>query len=320
MARPTVRVLALLELLQSRGLVAADELARRLEVDTRTVRRYATALRELDIPVESVRGRYGGYRLAPSYRLPPLMLTDDEAVAVAVALATGGPPDADRALLKLHRLLPPALRARVATLAGATSVTAVGPVALPPDPEIALTLWDAVQAGRRVRIDHTRGGRRPGPPTTRDVDPYGLVVHARRWYLVGHDHLRDAVRIYRADRITAVALLPHSVAVPAGFDPAAHVLRSLTLDAWTHRTVVWLDTDVATARQRLPLTIGDLTTDPTGGSVLTSGVEDLSGMARLLCGLPWPFVVREPAALTEALTAHVADLTKLVHASVGTAP
>jgi predicted DNA-binding transcriptional regulator YafY len=315
-SRPATRVLALLEVLQDRGLVPAAELADRLEIDARTVRRYATALRELGIPVESTRGRYGGYRLAPGYRLPPLMLSDDEAVAVAVALAAAGereelgePSSTDRALIKLNRMLPPALRARVNALASATAVVADRRFAATPEPELALTLAAAVRARRQVRIEHIRPD---GQRTTRDVDPYGLVVHRRRWYLVGHDHLREAVRTYRVDRIASAAELPRRFTAPDGFDPVAHVMHTLTLGAWTHRTEVWLDTDADTARGFLPPTFGELHPDPDGGVLLVSGAEDIQRMARMLTNLPWRFTVRQPAALTEALEAHVTALAEAV--------
>lgn len=297
--------------------MSADELSRRLEVDARAVRRYITALRELDIPIESVRGRYGGYRLARGVRLPPLMLADEEAVAVAVALATaserrdaGEPSPADRTLVKLNRLLPVALRERVNALVAATSITAAG--SLTPEPELALTLAAAVGSRHTVRIEHTRG--------LRDVDPYGLVVHARHWYLVGHDHLRAAIRMFRLDRISGAAELPGLFTPPDGFDPVAHVLHALTLGAWTHRTEVWLDTDLASARTRLPATFGELRPCPEGGVLLVSGAEDLPAMARILTGLPWRFTIRTPPALAAALAAHVAELTEAITRSRRTQP
>lgn len=307
-SRPATRVLALLELLQDRGLVSADELARRLDVDARAVRRYITALRDMDIPVESVRGRYGGYRLARGVRLPPLMLADDEAVAVAVALATGKqheqagePGSTDRALVKLNRVLPAPLRRRVTALIAATSATA-GP--LTPEPHLTLTLAAAVHARHTVRIEHTRGAR--------EVDPYGLVVHARRWYLVGHDHLRAAIRMYRLDRISDATELSGTFTPPDGFDPVTHVLDMLTLGAWTHRTEVWLDTDLDIARDHLPATFGDLHACRDGGVLLVGGAENLPAMARILTGLPWPFTVRNPPALVAALAEHVTALTLAV--------
>lgn len=319
MSRPATRVLALLEVLQDRGLVPAAELADRLGVDARSVRRYATALRELGIPVESVRGRYGGYRLAPGYRLPPLMLGDDEAVATAVALAAAGerdavgePSAADRALVKLTRVLPAPLRHRVNALVSATERLAQRPAVPVPDPEVALTLAAAVRSRTRVRIDHTRPG---GEPTTRELDPYGLVVHNRRWYLVGRDHLRGEVRTFRVDRIAAAAGLHRRFTPPDGFDPVAHVRHGLSIGAWRHRTEVWLDTDAATARRQLPPTVGEVHPLADRGVVLVSGVNDLGGMARLLAGLPWTFTVLRPPALAGEVEAHVARLAASVERS-----
>lgn len=314
MSRPATRVLALLEILQDRGLVTAAELADRLEVDARSVRRYVTALHDLGIPVRSVRGRYGGYRLAPGYRLPPLMLGDDEAVAVAVALSAAGegrdaasPSAVDRALVKLTRVLPGPLRERVNAVLSATGVLDPARRPVVSDPEVVLTLAAAVRAHRRVRIDHIRPD---GERTTRDVDPYGLVVHAGRWYLVAHDHLRDGLRTFRVDRIGSVAELPRRFTPPAGLDAVAHVRHSLTLGAWTHRTEVWLDTDAEGARRRLPTTAGEIHPDPAGGVVLVSGVEDLAGMAQMLASLPWGFEVRRPPELVAALDTHVANLAE----------
>jgi predicted DNA-binding transcriptional regulator YafY len=316
-SRPATRVLELLEVLQDRGVVPADELARRLGVDARAIRRYVTALRELDIPIESVRGRYGGYRLARGVRLPPLMLAEDEAVAMTVALATAGeragagaPSPAERTLVKLSRVLPVAVRERVDALLASTSVTAADTRS--PEPEVALTLAAAVRARRTVRIAHTRG--------LRDVDPYGLVVHARRWYLVGHDHLRDEVRMFRLDRISRAAELPGRFTPPDGFDPVAHVLHALTLGAWAHRSEVWLDTDLDSARARLPVTFGELRPCTEGGVLLVSGVQDLPAMARILTGLPWPFTIRTPPALVAALDAHVQALNQAVTRSYGVRP
>ncbi|HEX6417673.1 MAG TPA: YafY family protein [Acidimicrobiales bacterium] len=331
MSRPATRVLTLLEVLQDRGLVAAAELARRLEVEPRSVRRYVAALRELGIPVESVRGRYGGYRLARGYRLPPLMLGDDEAVATAVALAAAGeredtpegeaagvragvgePSPTDRALVKLVRVLPAPLRHRVDALVATTGRVADRPAVTVPDPEVALTLAAAVRSRTRVRIDHARPG---GEAAGREVDPYGLVVHNRRWYLVGHDHLRDGLRTFRLDRIAAAAEVHRRFTPPEGFDPVAHVRHALNVAVWRHRTEVWLDADAAAVRRRLPATVGEVHPHPGGGSVLVSGADDLAGMARLLAGLPWPFTVLRPAALAGEVEAHVTRLAAAVERS-----
>ena len=274
------------------------------------MRRYVTSLQELGIPVESLRGRYGGYRLARGYRLPPLMFTDDEAVAVAVTLATssaqsvmGEPSAADRALAKLSRVLPGPLQGRVDTLLGAVdglTGQSTGPTL---DADTTLTLAAAVRARRRVRICYAA---RQGEVTTREVDAYALVVQARRWYLVGHDRLRDALRTFRVDRITSATQLREGFVPPGGFDAVAHVRQQLAFDAWTHRAVVWLDTDVESARRLVP---GEVVPDG-GGALVECGLEDLDAMARLLSGLPWDFVVRAPDALLEALDRHLDRLQR----------
>jgi predicted DNA-binding transcriptional regulator YafY len=158
-----------------------------------------------------------------------------------------------------------------------------------------LALSAAARDDQLVRIDHTRGD---GAPTARVVDPYGLVIHARRWYLVGHDHLRDGIRTFRVDRISRATALSRRFRRPDDVDPVARVRQNLTLDAWTHRTEVWLDTDIETARGRLPDTFGMLQPCPEGGVLLVSGVNDLTGMAQALSGLPWRFEIRAPTALT----------------------
>ncbi|MGI8880176.1 MAG: helix-turn-helix transcriptional regulator [Jatrophihabitans sp.] len=310
----TTQVLALLEVLQDRGLVSADELADRLEVQPRTVRRQIAALRELGIVVESVRGRYGGYRLTRGPRLPPVMLADDEAVAVALALAVAGdataagvPSAADRALVKLTRLLPANLRERVTAMSATTAVLPSRWTRPEPDPEITLTLADALRSRRRLRLEYARA---EGASNVRDVDPYGLVVHARRWYLVGHDHWREDLRTFRVDRLRSAEVLPIRCVIPRGFDPVAHVLQTLTFDAWQHRTEVWLDAPAAIVRSRYPATLGTVESSD-GGALLTSGADDLDGMARWLCSLPWRFEVHEPDALGTAVREHVRSLSRV---------
>src|SRR5579863_4804312 len=151
MARPTARVLSLLELLQSGGVRTVAELAERLEVDQRTVRRYVDHLIDLDVPVESVRGRYGGYRLAPGYRMPPLMLTDEEALAVLLGLigtrrATLQPDTAvavESAAAKVRRVLPRALAGRLDALVAATWFADEGNTAATPETGVLLTVAQA---------------------------------------------------------------------------------------------------------------------------------------------------------------------------------
>lgn len=183
MTRPTVRVLALLEILQAGGTRTVRELAERLGVDERTVRRYVVHLNDLDVPVRSVRGRYGGYRLAAGYRMPPLMLTDEEALAVLLGLVAGrrtgavstSATAAESAAAKLRRVLPTTLAGRLDALMQTVEFTAATRPSVTPETDVLLRLAEAVRARLPVAVTYTaRDGRR----SERTVHPYGLVDHA----------------------------------------------------------------------------------------------------------------------------------------------
>jgi predicted DNA-binding transcriptional regulator YafY len=186
MARPAARVLTLLELLQSGGVRTVAELAGRLGVDGRTVRRYVDHLLDLDVPVESVRGRYGGYRLAPGYRMPPLMLTDEEALAVLLGLVAGrraglmtaAGTASETAAAKIRRVLPERLARRLDTVLGSLAFTAPpgefpAPESTAPDSTVLLGIADAVRHHRPVSIRYTAADRRR---SVRTLQLYGLVV------------------------------------------------------------------------------------------------------------------------------------------------
>src|ERR1700761_6549565 len=169
MARPTARVLSLLELLQSGGVRTVTELAGQLGVDERTVRRYVDHLIDLDVPVESVRGRYGGYRLAPGYRMPPLMLSDDEALAVMLGLIAGRRTGlvittgtaSETAAAKIRRALPDRIPRRLAAVLSSLAFTPPPGDAPAPDTAVLLSIADAVQHHRPISVRYTAGdGRR----------------------------------------------------------------------------------------------------------------------------------------------------------------
>ncbi|MEH0938290.1 helix-turn-helix transcriptional regulator [Micromonospora psammae] len=312
MSHPAGRVLAMLELLQSHHRLTGAELADRLRVDERTVRRYATTLADLGIPVTAARGRYGGYRLRPGYKLPPLMLTDDEAVAVLLGLVAAErlglgteEPATVTALAKIRRVLPAPLAERLAAVQDHLGFTLrrTDP-ALRPAAGTLLTLGAATRQRRRVTLDY-RSWR--GEPSRRQVDPYGLVFHAGRWYVTGHDHLREEVRTFRLDRIGAVTTGPETYAVPDGFDPVAQVTRSLAGVPYAHTVEVLLETDLAAARRRVPPSVAELT-EVADGVLLRARAEHLDGMAQLLAGLGWPFTVLAPDALRDAVRAHATRL------------
>jgi predicted DNA-binding transcriptional regulator YafY len=304
MSRPATRVLALLELLQERGLVSGAELARRLEVDQRTVRRYAQHLVDMGIPVEGARGRYGGYRLRPGYKLPPLMLSDGEAAAVVLGLIaarqlglTTAEPALDGALAKVLRVLPTALRDRVRALEATLGFTRTPYTPAAPATAAALALAEAIRRARRVRLRY-RDWR--GSGSEREVDPYGIVFHAGRWYLAALDRAAGEVRVFRVDRAHAVEQLDAPAPAPPGFDAAGHVARSLARVPWRWGVEVLLDTTLAEARGRVAAHVAELE-EREGGVLLRARAERLDGMAQMLAGLGWPFVVVRPPELRDAV-------------------
>ncbi|MGW3182089.1 helix-turn-helix transcriptional regulator [Kitasatospora sp. NPDC001119] len=301
MEHPVSRVLALLELLQDRpGLTGAD-LAARLDVDERTVRRYVARLTELGIPVEADRGRYGGYRLRPGYRLPPLMLTPDEAASVVLGLLAGrssglsvGEEATGTALAKIQRVLPQPLRERVAAVEQTLGLTATPATGPGPAAAALFTLAEAARRRRRVRLAYRD---REDRPSERDFDPYGLVFHSGRWYTTGLDHRSGGPRTFRLDRITRVEQGEAGFEPPEDYDPVQRVVESLAGAPWRHRVEVELRTTLAEARRRLPPAVGTLTELAEGRVLLRARAQNLDGVAVLLAGLGWPFTVREPAAL-----------------------
>ncbi|SCG17191.1 Predicted DNA-binding transcriptional regulator YafY, contains an HTH and WYL domains [Micromonospora echinofusca] len=312
MSHPAARVLGMLELLQSHHRLTGAELARRLGVDGRTVRRYAATLAELGIPVAAERGRHGGYRLSPGYKLPPLMLTDDEAVAVLLGLVAAErlglgteEPATATALAKIRRVLPPTLGDRLAAVQEHLGFTLrrSAPQARPATGTL-LTLGAAARHRSRVRLEHRSSS---GAVTRRELDPYGLVFHSGRWYVTGHDHLRGEVRTFRLDRMGEVLPGEETFTVPGGFDPVAQVTRSLARVPYAHDVEVLLEADLAAARRRLPPTVAELSATD-GGVLLRARAENLAGMAQMLAGLGWPFTVVGPEALRAEVAAHARSL------------
>ena len=233
MSSPAGRVLTLLELVQETPGRTAPQLAERLGVSERTVRRYVSTLQELGIPVEAGRGTRGGHRLRPGFRMPPLMFTTDEAVAVTLALAVmRGPrpqPDASAgtALAKLLRVLPRGVSDRVDDVLAAVSPPTEGWLAGGiPDPGLLATVATGVVERRRCRLRHQSAN---GTVTVREINPYGVAV-VRGWcYVHGWCHLRQGRRSFRMDRVDRVDLLDVRFGMPEGLDVVAAVERSLAL-------------------------------------------------------------------------------------------
>lgn len=315
MQRPATRVLALLALLQARGVVSGAELARELGVHARTLRRYVAALEELGIPVTTERGRFGGYRLVPGFKLPPMMFSDDEALALSLGLLAArglGLADAAPAIAsaraKLERVMPTALANRVRATDDTIALDLSRGQQPAGDSASLRVLSAAAQSRQRVHL-HYRSAQRAD--SERDFDPYGLAWRGGRWYAVGHCHLRKGVRSFRLDRIDKVTPLPESFGRPDHFDALAHLAFSLATLPRTHAIEVLLITDLANARREVFDAIGLLQACD-GGVRLLAQADDLDWFARELARLPFAFEVRAPDALRTAVNALASRLQRQV--------
>lgn len=303
MYHPTTRVLTVLELLQSHQRLSGPELAARLEVNARTARRYITMLQDMGIPIEAERGRYGAYRLRPGFKLPPLMFSDEEALAVTLGLLAarrlglaGAAPAVEGALAKIERVLPPALRERLQAVQGAL-VLDLARAEASPSSAMVLEMSQAAQSLRRVTM---RYRTERGDETERQLDPYGIVFRQGRWYAVGHCHLRGALRMFRLDRVDALRIEAEGFARPEGFDAAAFVVQSLASMPNTWEVEVLLRTSVENARRRVSPIFGTLE-ECAEGVLLRAHGDHLSWMARELVAMGVPLTVLRPQALRDEL-------------------
>ncbi|MFE9423893.1 helix-turn-helix transcriptional regulator [Kitasatospora sp. NPDC006697] len=314
MADTSARLLTLLSLLQRSREWPGSELADRLGVTGRTIRRDIDRLRELGYPVQASRGSEGGYRLAAGKAMPPLLLDDEEAVAMAVGLrgaassAVAGVEDASvRALAKLEQVLPSRLRHRVTTISGATVPLAGG--GDPVDPDVLSVLAGAVAGRERVRFGYQAGD---GARSRRLVEPHRLVATGRRWYLVAFDNDREDWRTFRVDRLadprpTGVRVPERELPAP---DAAAYVERSLRLRAATVRAVVLLDLPLAEARRRLGHAPVELEPVDAQRCRARTAAETADWLAFRLLSLGCDFKVEQPPELAEHLREMGARLTR----------
>lgn len=301
----TSRVLAVLDLLQTHGQMRGEDIAARLEVDARTVRRYVMILRERGVPVEMKRGRYGGYSLPASYR-QPLALTKDEALALTYGFLGAGQQvlgldeqGAARTLKKVTRVLPSATRALISSLDGAvTFATPRLPVDISAAPDCLDTLVRAIHNRQRLCIRHCS---QAGVVTERTVDPYQVVHRVGRWYLVAHCHLRADLRVFRLDHVQRVKELQETF-TPQDIDALDAVEQSIARTPWRWEFAVLADAPLSMLRLRVPATVATL--HPQANGVLVSGfADDLEWLAVTLAGLRCPFVVVRPDELRVQLRA-----------------
>jgi predicted DNA-binding transcriptional regulator YafY len=313
-SRPASRLLAFLELLQSRLVVDGRAAAQELGVSERTVRRYAVALHDIGIPVDGQPGIGGGYRVRAGTRLPPLMLSDEEAAAVVYGLVVAeqrGLSGADGALTKVARVLPDRLTRRVERLRDRVSLSGE-PEPAPVSSEMLLVIAEAVRRRRSLQIGYAR---RDGKSSTREIEPLGLVARRGRWYVPARDRRTKEVRTFRADRIARATIGDPAAAPEPDFDPAAHVVQMLARLPRAWEIEVELDAPLSEIAGRVPATLAELT--PAGsGTRLQMRADSLDWVAGVLAGLGADFRIIRPEELRE----QVADLASRLMISSRSAP
>jgi predicted DNA-binding transcriptional regulator YafY len=316
MYHPTTRLLTILELLQTRAHWSGEELARRLEVEPRSVRRYIQMLQEMGIPVEGARGPGGGYRLRSGFKLPPLLFTEDEATAVVIGLL--GAPwleiemsalAIEGALAKVYRVLPSKGRERLQAI---SSHLLLSPHQRDRRPDISLlvNLGEAAQEQRRIAIEYHN---HHNEATQREIEPYGVAGWKGHWYLVGYCCLRQGPRLFRLDRIGKVQFLEDTFVKKEDFDCQEYVVKRLGTipDRW--RIEVEFRAELYAVQQKIPSTHGKLT-EIANGVLFQTHHGELSAIARYLMGLGIPFVIRQPPELREALRELAEEMMRIVDA------
>ncbi|RYP88619.1 WYL domain-containing protein [Nocardioides guangzhouensis] len=310
---PTARALRALEILQTRPGATADELATRLGVTERAARRYVGILREAGIPIESLRGPYGGYRLGRGTRLPPVMFTQSEALGLVMAVLDGQPEAADAddlvgsALAKVIRALPESVGAQAAALRTHASATP-DRYSARPDPATTSALVAAAATGRRVRVSYRSAS---GREWETEVDPWAVVVRHGRWYLLCHSLSAEATRTYRIDRIGSAEQTGDAFVPPAGLDPVAALEENLGI-GWEFTTRVAFDAPYDEVAPWVPRTMGRLEEADEGCVLVGSTSNPQMYAEEWLPRVPFPFRIEGGPELRSAMAALVARLAESI--------
>jgi predicted DNA-binding transcriptional regulator YafY len=290
-----------LELVQGSPGITADRLADKLGVSERAARRYVATLREAGIPIESVRGPYGGYRVGRGLRLPPLVFSGTEALGLVMAVLDGHHDAADStdavgsALSKILRALPEPVAAQAEAVRRSTA-PAPDRAAARSDPETTSALVQACSNQRRVRLGYRS---QAGSEWVVEVDPWAVVVRHGRWYLLCHSHAADARRAYRIDRIHGVEALPDTFTSPADLDPVAELEEHLAV-GWEYDVEVIIDASFDTVAPCIPRSLGRL--EPLGDATsrLVGSTSNPTWYAGQLAAIPASYQIVRCIELQEA--------------------
>jgi predicted DNA-binding transcriptional regulator YafY len=298
---PIMRVFTVLEILQARDHVTGAELAERLEVDLRTVQRYIVRLRDLNIPIDSSRGVGGAYRLRPGFRLPPLLLTNEEAFALSLGLRalrqvglSAFAPATEGALAKLGRVLPDALRESIRTVEDVVAIEP-GPWVASTSVECLIRAASAIRSGRRIRFAYRSHS---GTASCRQIEPYAVMHTDGRWYLIGHCLSRKAMRTFRLDRVTDLETGNARFRRPTDFDARRYLERSMPFIQSDYQIDVWIDMPIEEAEHTFAFW-RVATEQHENGTRLRCGRDRLEMFAAMLLSTGRRIVVHSPAELRE---------------------
>ena len=299
---PTARALLALEAIQNSPGITARGLGERLGVTERAARRYVAILREAELPIESVSGPCGGYRVGRGLRLPPLTFTAAEAMGLVMAVLEGHRNAADpadlvgSALGKIIRVLPervatPVRAVRAVTPASPAQETQVSP-------ELTTALIGSCAAARRLRLTY----RMWDAERVMEVDPWAVVLRHSRWYLLGWSHTARTRRVLRVDRIAAIEALPEVFTPPPDLD-ALRTLEEHLSRGWDYQVDVLVDASVEETSRSLPRSMGVLEPDGAGRTRIRATTSNPDWYARRLAALPAAFHVLGSAELQQAVAA-----------------
>lgn len=298
---PIMRVFTVLEILQGRDRVTGAELAERLEVDLRTVQRYIVRLKDLGIPIGSSAGVGGAYRLRAGFRLPPLLLTNEEAFALSLGLRAlrqvglaAFAPATEGALAKLGRVLPEALRESIRTVEDVVAMEP-GPWVVPTSVECLVGAATAIRTERRIRFVYQSHNEEI---SHREIEPYAVLHTDYRWYLIGYCLSRQALRTFRLDRATHLEIGTATFERPTDFDARRYLAEHMPFVESDYQIDVWIEMPIEEANRSFAL--WRMATEAhEGGTRLRCGRDRLEIFAAMLLSTGRRIVVYSPAELRE---------------------